>query len=75
MYTEIRKGMYGSKEAGVIAYKNLVQKLKPHGYYPATHTIDIWKHTSLPTTFTLAVDDFGTKFFDKTDAQHLFDAL
>ena len=75
VYTEIRKGMYGLKEAGIIAYKNLVQKLKPHGYYPFAHTPGIWKHTSTPTTFTLAVDDFGIKFFHKTDAQHLFDAL
>ena len=75
MYTEIRKGMYGSKEAGIIAYKNLVQKLKPHGYYPVAYTPGIWKHTSLTTIFTLAVDNFGIKFFHKTDAQHLFDAL
>ena len=32
VYFEIRKGIYGLKEAGVIAFKQLVAKLKPHGY-------------------------------------------
>ena len=26
------------KEAGIIAYTFLVQKLAPHGYYPCKHT-------------------------------------
>ena len=31
-YVEIRRGMYGLKEAGVIAFDQLVQKLKRLGY-------------------------------------------
>ena len=34
VYVEIRKGMYGLKEAGIIAFKRLVEKLVPHGYHP-----------------------------------------
>ena len=33
------------------------------------------KHNQRRTTFTLAVDDFGIKFFVKPDADHLFSAL
>ena len=33
-YVEIRRGMYGLKEAGVIAFDQLVQKLKRFGYDP-----------------------------------------
>ena len=41
VYVEIRKGMYGLKEAGIIAYKRLVRNLQPHGYAPVAHTTSI----------------------------------
>ena len=34
VYFEIRKGMYGLKQAARLAYNNLVKKLAPEGYYP-----------------------------------------
>ena len=74
-YVEIRKGMYGLKEAAILAYNQLVAHLAPFGYFPVRHTPGLWRHTARPTTFTLAVDDFGIKFFNKADADHLFDAL
>ena len=67
--------MYGLKEAGIIAYKCLVRNLQPHGYTPVAHTPGLWTHATLPTTFTLAVDDFGIKSFAADDATHLLDAL
>ena len=74
-FIEIRKGMYGLKEAAILAYEQLCAHLAPYGYSPATHTPGLWRHATRPTTFTLAVDDFGIKFFCKADADHLFDAL
>jgi len=74
-YLEIRKGMYGLKEAAVLAYDQLRAHLAPFGYHPVRNTPGLWRHDHRPTTFTLAVDDFGIKFFTKTDADHLFDAL
>ena len=59
IYVEIRRGMYGLKEAGVIAFDQLVQKLKRFGYEPMPQTPRLWKHTSRKTNFTLCVDDFG----------------
>jgi hypothetical protein len=35
----------------------------------------LWRHNTRRTTFTLAVDDFGVKYFRKVDAEHLFSAL
>ena len=67
--------MYGLKEAGIIAYKRLVLNLQPHGYAPVAHTPGLWTHTNLPTTFTLAVDNFGINLFAADDAAHLLDAL
>ena len=55
--------MYGLKEAGIIAYKRLVHNLQLQGYAPVAHTTGLWTHATLPTTFTLALDDFGIKFF------------
>ena len=73
VYVEIQKGMYGLKEAVIIAYKRLVRNLQPQGYAPVAHTHGLWTHTTMPTTFTLAVDDFGIKFFSADNATHLLD--
>ena len=35
VHVDIRKIMYGLKEAGIISYKRLVRNLQPHGYAPA----------------------------------------
>ena len=67
--------MYGLKEAGVIAFDQLVQKLKQFGYKPMSQTPGLWKHTSRRTTFTLCVDNFGVHYFSKDDADHLIDAI
>ena len=67
--------MYGLKEAIIIAYKRLVRNLQPHGYAPVAHTPDLWTHTTLSTTFTLAVEDFGIKLFAADDATHLLNSL
>ena len=75
VYFEIRKGIYGLKEAGLIAFTTLVKNLKPFGYVPMKFTPGLWKHTSRPTTFTLCVDDFGVKYFSKADALHLLHAV
>jgi len=74
-YLEIRKGMYGLKEASVLAYDQLRAHLAPYGYAPVRFTPGLWKHNKLRTTFTLAVDDFGIKYYDQTDLDHLFNAL
>jgi hypothetical protein len=74
-YLEIRKGMYGLKEASVLAYDQLKEHLAPYGYAPVRFTPGLWKHNERRTTFTLAIDDFGIKYFHKADADHLFSAL
>ena len=34
VYCEVRKGMYGLKQADRLAFDNLVKLLAPHGYFP-----------------------------------------
>jgi hypothetical protein len=42
---EIRRGMYGLPQAGILAYNQLVSHLKAHGYAPCTHTHLVSGHT------------------------------
>jgi hypothetical protein len=72
---EIQKGMYGLPQAGIIANKRLVKHLATHGYMPVANTAGLFKHVSRPITFCLTVDDFGIKYVDKANADHLFHAL
>eukprot|EP00957_Ditylum_brightwellii_P046485 3527710-Ditylum_brightwellii.AAC.1 len=71
IYLKITKGIYGLPQAGRIAHDLLVKNLAPHGYYPCAHTPGLWRHTYLPTTFVLCVDDFGVKYLTQEDANHL----
>jgi hypothetical protein len=74
-YIEIRKGMYGLKQEGLLANKLLQMCLAPFGYYPARHTPGLWLHKTRPISFTLVVDDFAVKYVGKQHAEHLRNAL
>jgi hypothetical protein len=75
VYIEIRKGMYGLKQAGLLANQLLQTRLAPFGYYPARHTPRLWLHKTWPISFTLVVDDFPVKYVGKQHAEHLRNAL
>ena len=74
VYMEIRKGMYGLPQAGILANDLLRKRLGESNYYE-TSTPGLWKHTTRPVTFTLVVDDFGIKYIDKQNVQHLINVL
>jgi hypothetical protein len=75
VYIEIRKGMYGLKQAGILNKQLLQTRLAPLGYYPAQHTLGLWLHKTRPISFTLIVDDFAVKYAGKQHAEHLRNAL
>ena len=75
IYTKINKGVYGLKQAAVLAYKNLINKLAPYGYEPIQHIDSYWQHKTNSTKFCLCVNDFGVKYFTKRDIQHLISVL
>jgi hypothetical protein len=75
VYIEIRKGMYGLNQAGLLANKLLQKRLSPFGYYPAWHTPGLWLHKTQPISFTLFVDDFAVIYVGKHNAEHLRNAL
>jgi hypothetical protein len=75
VYFEIRKGMYGLKQAGLLANQLLQSRLAPFGYYPARHTPGSWLYKTWPISFSLIVDDFAVKYVGKQHADHLRNAL
>jgi hypothetical protein len=75
VYIEIRKGMYGLKQAILLANQLLQTRLAPFGCYPARHIPGLWLHHTRPIAFTLVVDEFAVKYVGKQHADHLRNAL
>jgi hypothetical protein len=75
VYIKIRKGMYGLKQAGLLANQLLQKRSVPFGYYPVRHTPGLWLHKTRPIAFSLIVDDFAVKYVGKHNADHLRNAL
>jgi hypothetical protein len=71
----MRHAVWGLSQAGILANKRLRRKLAPFGYYKSVNTPGLWRHESWPLTFTLMVDDFGVKFVNKEDVDHLISSI
>ena len=75
VHCEVRRGMYGLPQAGIIAQELLQERLLKAGYRQSKVTPGYWKHDWRPISFTLVVDDFGVKYINETDVNHLIQAL
>jgi hypothetical protein len=75
VYVEIQKGMYGLPQAGRLANDRLTKILEPHGYRPCPITPGLWRHDTNSIVFMLVMDDFGIKYTDKKDLDHLMNVL
>ena len=75
VYCEVKRGMYGLPQAGIIAQKLLTTRLHKAGYTQSNVTPGYWRHAWRPISFTLVVDDFGVKYINKADAEHLIAVL
>jgi hypothetical protein len=71
VHLEMRRAVWGLPQAGILANKRLRRKLAPFGYFEHRKTPGLWTHVSRPISFTLVVDDFGVKYVNKEDADHL----
>jgi hypothetical protein len=71
IYVELRKAVYGLKQAGKLANDLLKKRLASNSYRPTTYTPGLWKHDTKPLAFTLVVDNFGVKYVNQDDAKHL----
>ena len=68
VYIKIKKGTYGLKQAAVLAYDNLVRSML------LSHLLLECRNMT-PSLLRLCVDDFGIKYYDKSDANHFLRAL
>ena len=75
VYLKIKCGMYGLKKSAILAYQQLVSYLAPAGYIPIPNTAGMWKHKTRNTVFCICVDDFGIKYFNDDDINHLLGTL
>ncbi len=75
VHLEMRHTVWGLAQAGILANKPLQQNLAPFGYYKCINTPSLWYHKTCPITFTLIVDNFGVKFIDKADVDHLIASI
>ena len=75
VYAKINKAWFGLKQSEKIAHDDLVQHLKKHGYHQAKNTDGLFVHEIRDISFTLFVDDFGIKFTNKQDVDHLISIM
>ena len=67
VYVWLNKGMYGLKQATVLAYNHLVNNLQQDDYTPCPSTTGLWHHKTHRTKFCLCVEHFGIKYFNQAD--------
>jgi len=70
-YAEIRKALYGLKEATYLSNVKLKQILAAEGYVPSKFTPGLFTHKTRDIAFALCTDDFGCRYVNKEDAEHL----
>ena len=75
VYVEIKRGMYGLPQAGLLAQQILEKRLNAKGYSQSTLFPGLWTHAWSPITFTLCVDDFRVKCVGKQHGDHLMSIL
>jgi hypothetical protein len=71
----MRSAVWGLPQAGILANKQLHRKLAPFGYHKSANTLGLWQHESRPLTFTLVVNNFGIKFVNKANVNHLIASI
>jgi hypothetical protein len=67
--------MYGLPQASIIAQDLLTKQLHKAGYQQSKVTSGYWRHEWRPISFTLVVDNFGVKYINKTNVNHLTSVL
>ena len=75
MYFEIRNGVYGLPQSGILANDLLDTRLLKHNYYQCPQTTGLWRHKWRPVLFSLIVDDFGVEYVGKRQSDHLINDL
>jgi hypothetical protein len=75
VHLELRRAVCGLPQAGILANKCLKRKLALFGYHECKNTPGLLYHDTRKITFTLVVDNFGVKYVDKCNIEHLITSL
>ena len=75
IHCEVRRGMYGLPQAGIIAQELLEERLLKAGYSQSKITPGYGKHKWQSISFTLVVDNFGIKYIGKEHVLYLLQVL
>jgi hypothetical protein len=75
VHLELRRAVWGLPQAGIMADKQLWQKLAPLGYHECVNTPGLWYHDTHPILFTLMVNNFGVKYINDDDIKNLIASL
>lgn len=63
--------MYGLKQAALLCYKMLTEILNDEEYIKIPSSLELWKHKTKKTLFSLCVDNFSVKYYNIDDLNHL----
>jgi hypothetical protein len=75
VHLEMRPAVWVLRQAGILANKRLHCKLAPFGYFEHVNTPGLCYHELHPISFTIVVDDFGVKYVEKEDPNHLIASI
>ena len=75
IYIKVIRGMYGLPQAGSLGHDLLETRLNQEGYFQSQIVPGFWKHKTKPIQFVLVVDDFGIKYIQEKDLDHLIKSL
>jgi hypothetical protein len=75
VYFEIRKCMYGLPQAGKLSQTRLIRHFSNHGYIQCANTPCLFRHVTRDIMFSLVVDNFGVRYSNQCDADHLIQTL
>ena len=71
----IRWGMDGLPQAGILANVQLGQHLTQHGYHQTQHTHGLYRHETRNISFNLVVENFGIKYTDRVNIDYLLNTI
>ena len=75
VYVEVTGALYGMKQAGYLANKDIVEHLANNGYTQLPNTPCLFRHHTDDIEFSLITDDFGVRYGNKAAADKLLEVM
>ena len=71
VYIKVIRGIYGLPQAGSLGHNLLKHHLNKEGYFQSQIVPGLWRHKTKSIQFVLVVDNFGIKYLQQKDLDHL----